>query len=78
MKVVFSERAERNLDDLIDYLEREWPPLVKEKFLEKLKNSLALIATNPLMYPKSEKRIDVFKCVITKQTALYYRFRKLK
>jgi plasmid stabilization system protein ParE len=74
VKVVFSERAERNLDVLIDYLEKEWPPMVKEQFLKKMKHSLSLISANPLMFPKSNKRIDIFKCLITKQTALYYRF----
>jgi plasmid stabilization system protein ParE len=32
------------------------------------------IATNPFLYPLSEKKMNLRRCVISHQTTLYYRF----
>lgn len=76
MKVTISERAERNLDDLMEYLENEWPERVKENFKKKLVNTIKLISENPHLFPASEIKKDVRKCVLTKHNSMYYRIVK--
>jgi plasmid stabilization system protein ParE len=71
--VVVSERAERNLEEIINYLEREWSARVRDKYLLILKKKLKLISEKPWMYPASLRKKSVHRCVITKHSILYYR-----
>jgi len=47
---------------------------VKSDFIEKLDFSVSIIKNQPQSFPKSKKKKGIRKCVITKQTTLYYRF----
>jgi len=42
LQIIISERAEKNLDALMEYLESEWSARVKEKFRQKLLNTVKL------------------------------------
>jgi plasmid stabilization system protein ParE len=75
-KVNFSSRAESNLDDIIDYLEKEWPTQVKENFLELLKEKIKFISENPRMYQVSTKRKSIRRCVVDDQNIIYYKIKK--
>lgn len=76
MQVFISERAEKNLDDLMLYLELEWSKSVKEKFKKKLIRSIRIISTFPGLFPSSNLKKGVRKCLITKQVVLYYKITK--
>lgn len=76
MKVIISERAEQNLDSILRYLETEWSIKVRDRFLKVLKAKIDQIAKTPLMYEASSKRKSVRKCVVSRQTSLYYRASK--
>ncbi len=76
MKVTISERAEKNLDDIIQYLETEWSVRVRDKFLEVLKTKIEQIGRMPQMYEASSKKKTIRRCVISKQTSLYYKAKK--
>ena len=76
MKVAISERAENNLDDLMEYLETEWSARVKEHFRQKLLDTVKLISGNPNLFPVSEIKEGVHKCVLTKHNSMYYRITK--
>ncbi len=73
-KVVVSKTAEKKLEDLFAYLIREWSAKVKADFIEKLDSSIEIIKNQPELFPMSKKAKSLRKCVITKQTILYYRF----
>lgn len=73
LKVSISARAEKNLDDLISYLETEWSARVKENFIKKLLNTINLISKNPHLFPASKIKKDVHKCLVTKHNSIYYR-----
>jgi plasmid stabilization system protein ParE len=73
-KVVISKTAEKKLDKLFDYLIQKWPVTVKIEFVEKLDSSIGIIKNQPEIFPESKKGKGLRKCVITKQTTLYYRF----
>jgi len=76
MKVTISGRAEQNLDNIVRYLETEWSVRVRDKFLDILKAKIALIAKTPQLYEASSKKKTVRRCVVSKQTSLYYRLGK--
>lgn len=73
-KVVISKTAERKLETLFDYLVKEWSVKVKKDFVEKLDSSIEIIKKQPEIFPESKKGKSLRKCVITKQTTLYYRY----
>lgn len=76
--VLISKLAERKLEKLFDYLVANWSIKVKNEFVVKLDKSIAIIKEKPESFPSSEKEKGLRKCVVTKQTTLYYRFDKSK
>jgi plasmid stabilization system protein ParE len=73
-KVVISKTAERKLDKLFEYLTTEWSIKVKTDFVKKLDSSIEIIRNQPEIFPESRKGKSLRKCVITKQTTLFYRY----
>tara|TARA_R110000868_G_scaffold150482_8_gene373731 strand:+ start:2898 stop:3203 length:306 start_codon:yes stop_codon:yes gene_type:complete len=73
-KVKISKTAKKKLEKLFDYLLENWSLKVKSDFVKKLDKSIDLIKLQPESFPQSEKNPGLHKCVITKQTSLYYRF----
>lgn len=73
-KVVISKTAKKKLDKLFEYLIMEWSVKVKTDFVEKLDTSIEIIKNQPEIFPESKKGKGLRKCVITKQTTLYYRY----
>ena len=51
-----------------------WSAKVKSNFIEKLDHNIDIIKLEPETFPESQKDPGLRKCVITKQTTLYYRF----
>ena len=72
--VVISKIAERKLEELFEYLVETWSPKVKSDFIKKLDKNISLIKSQPESFAKSRKDPDLRKCVVTKQTSLYFRF----
>ena len=72
MKIILSERASEQLVILLTYLEQEWSPRVRDRFLFKLERSFEAIQALPKSFPVSEKFTGLRKCVITPQTSAYY------
>jgi plasmid stabilization system protein ParE len=64
----------RKLDSLLVYLEEEWSTKVKHEFVLKLDKSLKQIQKLPDSFPESEKIKGLRKCVVTKQTTIYYKY----
>jgi len=73
MKVYLSELAESKLLRLSEYLLEKWNKRTRDKFFVKLTNKIDQISSQPYSCPKSEKFNGLYKCVVTKQTTLYYR-----
>lgn len=73
-KVVISKTAEKKLDKLLDYLSQKWSVTVKRAFVKKLDSTIKIINNQPEIFPESKKGKGLRKCVITKQTTLYYRY----
>jgi plasmid stabilization system protein ParE len=73
-EIRLSKRAMRKLDNLLVYLEEEWSTKVKHEFVLKLDKSLKQIQKLPASFPESEKIKGLRKCVVTKQTTLFYKY----
>ena len=73
-KVKLSKRAAKKLERLLEYLEIKWSIKVKNDFIKKLDKSLNLIQENPDYFQKSIQIKGLHRCVITKQTTIYYRY----
>jgi plasmid stabilization system protein ParE len=73
-EIRLSGRAMKNLDKLFVFLEKEWSTTVKLEFIQKLDKSLKQIQKLPESCPESEKIRGLRKCVVTKQTTIFYKF----
>ena len=74
-KVVLSATAKTKLSDLLEYLENRWSERVKKDFIKKLDQSISRISHYPKSCPESSEQKGLFKCVVTKQTSLFYRIK---
>ena len=72
MSVYFSQRAERDLEQIALYLADNWSEKAKTDFLALLSDKLQLIEQMPELYRKSTKQEGLRECILTKQTILYY------
>jgi plasmid stabilization system protein ParE len=70
--IFISERAERNLENILQYLEDEWSLSVKKTFLEELNSNFERISLMPYVFPKSEKYENLHKGLITKHAYIFY------
>lgn len=74
-KIHYTDRASKDQQDLYEYLLEEWGMQTVKKLDAKIEKSLRLIAQRPEMYPASQQT-SIRRCVISKQTSLYYRVKK--
>ncbi len=68
--VIISERAENNLDDIVNYLILEWNKKVKNNFLESFARIVNLLIINPFMFQEYSKKKRIRKCLLTKHNAM--------
>jgi len=73
-EIKLSKRTMRKLDSLLVYLEEEWSTNAKHEFVLKLDKSLKQIQKLPDSFPESEKIRGLRKCVLTKQTTVFYKY----
>ena len=71
-KIQWSVRALADLENIIDYLKRNWTEREVRNFAKRLDKRLKLIAENPRLFPMTRKRVNVRKSVLTKHTVIYY------
>jgi plasmid stabilization system protein ParE len=72
--IIFSKNAEKSLIELFEHLEIKWSKKVKNKFISNLDKIIYLIQIEPEIFPKSELNTNYRKCVLSKQTTIYYKF----
>jgi len=61
---------------IVSYLEKEWSEREVKKFINTVNEKLQLIAIFPELFLKTNKRKNIHRALIGKQTVLYYRVRK--
>jgi plasmid stabilization system protein ParE len=73
-EIRLSKRASLKLDKLLIFLEEEWSLKAKKDFLFKLDASLVNIQKLPASFPESKKIPGLRKCVVTRQTSIFYKY----
>ena len=76
--IIISKTAKRKIEKLFEYLVKNWNLKIKSDFAKKLNRSIKIIQLNPEVFPASNIKKGLHKCVITKQTTLFYRFNSKK
>lgn len=77
-KIIWSDEALNNLRDIIDYLEIRWSKKELKKFSKLLDKKLESIKIRPQLYPQSNKSKGLRRCVLSKQTTIYYRLNEFE
>ncbi len=77
-QIEWSPRATKEYLSLLEYLLDEWGEKTVRKFSNRIETILKDISEQPKMYPASAKRKNIRRCVVTKQTSLYYRVERDK
>ena len=72
--VVFAKISATQLDNLLFYLEARFSLQTKKKFALKFNGFIKIISEDPETFKKSDSNVNLRKCVISKQTTLYYKF----
>lgn len=73
-KIILSKKASHKLEKLLEHLEHEWSIKVKREFIERLDKCLSIISKDPECFEKSHYLKGLHRCVITKQSSIYYKF----
>jgi len=73
-EIRLSKRAMNKLAILLDFLENEWSIKVRNNFIQKLDKSLKHIQRLPESFPESQKINGLRKCVVTRQTTIFYKY----
>tara|TARA_R110002051_G_scaffold89242_1_gene157364 strand:- start:244 stop:543 length:300 start_codon:yes stop_codon:yes gene_type:complete len=77
-QIITSKTAKNKLEKLFYYLTTHWNLEVKSNFVKKLDKSIEAIKLHPESFPESYEKKGLHRCVITKQTTLFYRFTSKK
>jgi len=72
--VRYSSRAYNEYENLLDYVLENFGIAKAAQVDAYIDGIIDLIATNPRLYPYSNKKQNIRRCVISPQTTLYYRF----
>lgn len=71
-RLFWSDRALADLENIISYLAENWTKKEIQNFARGLNKRLDLIIINPSLFPKTAKRKNVRRSVLTKHTVIYY------
>ncbi|MBI1768124.1 MAG: type II toxin-antitoxin system RelE/ParE family toxin [Bacteroidetes bacterium] len=71
-KLFWSDKALADLQNIINYLIENWTQKEIQNFARRLDKRLELIVINPRLFPKTAKRREVRKSVLTKHAVIYY------
>ncbi|TNE81614.1 MAG: type II toxin-antitoxin system RelE/ParE family toxin [Bacteroidetes bacterium] len=72
LEIRWTERAIESYNQVLAYLNENWPPSVTEKFIQNLKEKLELIQKGNVQFRYSPK-LSVHQVLITKHNLLFYR-----
>ena len=70
---MWSDQALTDLKNIIDYLTNNWTNREIKSFVQRLDKRLNLISVNPNLFPRTMRRRNVRKSVLTKHTVIYYK-----
>jgi len=72
-RINWTNHALKELKEVFDYLETSWTEKELRKLSIEIEKTLELISRNPELFPKTRKKRNIRRVVITKHNTLYYR-----
>lgn len=75
-KIIWSSLSEKDLSDIMSYLNKEWDAKIANQFIDIIEKILKQISLNPKQFLLINKKRKVRKCVITRHNSLFYQDRK--
>lgn len=72
--VRYSTRAYIEYEDILEYISGKFGIAIAAKVDTYFEEVINQISINPFLYPYSNKKKNMRRCVINYQTTLYYRF----
>ena len=72
--VRYSTRSYHEYEAILDYVSEEFGAAVAARVDAYFEEAIDQIAINPRLFPYSDKKKNLRRCVISPQTTLYYRF----
>ena len=75
-RLFWSDESLGDLQNIIDYLNSNWTQKEIQNFVKRLDKRLEIIIGNPKLFPKTRKRRNVRKSVLSKHTVIYYKTEK--
>jgi len=72
----YSTRAYIEYEQILEYVSTKFGIEIAMKVDQYFEEVIEQVSLNPYMFPLSDKKKDVRRCVISEQTTLYYRFTK--
>lgn len=73
MKILWTVQAKKGLDEVIDYLEREWTEKEINNLEFRLKSLIKVIERNPEIFPATEKFQSLRRGLVDKNNYIIYR-----
>jgi plasmid stabilization system protein ParE len=74
LEVVWAEEAESQLEDIIEYLERNWTEVEIKKFFQRLEDGLKQVSQHPNRFKKSERKEGAREFRLGPHTTLFYSY----
>ena len=75
--IIWSNLSEKDFDNILDYLDKNWGQRVAANFIALTENIVNQISINPRQFPICYKRKKVRKCILTKHNTIFYRDGKI-
>jgi len=75
--IIWSNLSEKDFDNILDYLDKNWGQKVAANFIDLTENIVNQISINPRQFPICYKRKKVRKCILTKHNTIFYRDGKI-
>ncbi len=73
-EIIWSERAEKSFQNIIDYLLTHFTEREASRFILKVKDKISFININPMMYPAAIKRKNIHSTSILRRTKMFYQY----
>jgi plasmid stabilization system protein ParE len=70
--ITWTLHAQEELNTVYDYLENNWTSREIVNFSKLLEDKLSVIVNFPFIYAASGQKKSVRRCVVSKQSSLYY------
>jgi plasmid stabilization system protein ParE len=72
LPIIWSPQSDDDVENVLLYLEADWPPYVKIEFLNTLFTTLDWISSNPHIFIKPNESDSIRKYVMSEYHTLYF------